>query len=143
MAQRKARYFEDLKVGDTFSYTRRIGAKDVRGFAEISGDDNPLHLDERFARTTRFGGRIVHGMLTASLISSLVGVKLGVPGVIYLGQTLNFRAPVRPGDSVTARAVVKRREAKRSRVTFETVCSVGDRVVIDGEALVIVPPRPA
>ncbi len=129
-------------IGDEVRYLRRVTDEDILSFARVSGDDNPLHLDDEFARATRFGGRIAHGMLSASFISTLVGVKLGVPGVIYLSQSLSFRAPVRPGDEVLARATVKNRDPLKKRVTFDTVCSVEETVVIDGEALVIVPSRP-
>lgn len=142
MDAQRFRYFEDLLVGDEVRYVRRITDEDIVSFARVSGDDNPLHLDEEFARTTRFGGRIAHGMLSASFISTLVGVRLGVPGVIYLKQSLVFRAPVRPGDEVTARATVRDRDPAKNRVTFDTVCTVEETVVIDGEALVIVPSRP-
>jgi 3-hydroxybutyryl-CoA dehydratase len=103
-------------------------------FAGVSTDVNAVHMDEDFARTTMFGGRIAHGMLSASLISAVLGNRLPGPGVIYLSQSLRFRAPVRPGDTVHARVTVKEVNVAKCRVVLDTVCTVGERVVIDGEA---------
>ena len=113
----------------------------MRLFADLTGDTNPLHFDDDFAERSRFGGRIVHGMCTAALISTVIGTRLPGPGCIYLSQTLRFTAPVRPGDEIVARAVVDRLIPERRRVEFETTCSVGDQIVLAGRALAQVPSR--
>jgi 3-hydroxybutyryl-CoA dehydratase len=129
-------YFEDLKVGQQATVSRTITETDLRNFSGVSGDTNPMHLSEEFAKQTVFGGTIVHGMLTASLISAVVGTKLPGPGVIYMSQTLKFLAPVRIGDTVYAQATVRQLMPERNRALLETKCYVKDTVVIDGEALV-------
>jgi 3-hydroxybutyryl-CoA dehydratase len=134
-------YFEDLTVGKTAVYARTIGPADLVMFAGISGDTNPMHLNEEYASRTMFEGTIAHGMLSASFISTVVGTRLPGPGCIYVSQSLKFRAPVRPGDTVTARATVQELIPERSRVVLHTVCTVGSTVVIDGEAVVQVPHR--
>lgn len=134
-------FFEDLEVGMTAAYARTIGPADLVMFAGISGDTNPMHLNEEYASATMFEGTIAHGMLSASFISTVVGTRLPGPGCIYVNQSLKFRAPVRPGDTVTARATVKELVPERSRVVLHTVCTVGSTVVIDGEAVVQVPHR--
>ncbi len=136
-------FFEDLEVGMTAAYARTIGPADLVMFAGISGDTNPMHLNEEYASATMFEGTIAHGMLSASFISTVVGTRLPGPGCIYVSQSLKFRAPVRPGDTVTARATVKELVPERGRVTLHTVCTVGSTVVIDGEAVVQVPHRTA
>ena len=136
-------YFEDLSVGQTAEMTRVVGAADIEAFAEVSGDMNPLHLDEAYAKTTTFGERIAHGMLSGAYISAVLGGKLPGPGVIYLSQSLRFRRPVKIGDLVRARATVKVLDANRAHVTLDTVCEVNGKTVVDGEALVIAPRRPA
>ena len=103
-------------------------------FAEVSGDDNPVHLDEEFPSKTLFKGRIAHGMLGAGFISTVVGTRLPGYGSIYVSQSLRFRAPVRIGDTVVTTATVKSIDKERKRVTMETVCAIGDKIVIDGEA---------
>jgi 3-hydroxybutyryl-CoA dehydratase len=133
--------FEDLEVGMAAEYTREVTQAGIGAFAELSGDVNPLHLDDDFARTTMFKGCIAHGILIASYISTVIGTKLPGPGCIYVTQELKFRAPVRPGDRVTARVTVAELIPEKRRVRLETICAVGERVVIDGEALVIVPSR--
>jgi 3-hydroxybutyryl-CoA dehydratase len=135
-------YFEDLSVGMTAVYARTIGPADLVMFAGISGDTNPMHLNEEYASRTMFKGTIAHGMLSASFISTVVGTRLPGPGCIYVSQSLKFRAPVRPGDTVTARATVQELIPDRSRAVLHTVCTVGATVVIDGEAVVQVPHRP-
>jgi 3-hydroxybutyryl-CoA dehydratase len=127
---------EDLAVGMTATFAKTITEADIVLFAGASGDNNAVHMNEEFARTTPFRGRIAHGMLTASVISAAVANRLPGPGAIYISQQLNFRAPVRPGDTVHARVRVREVHAERSRVVLETVCKVGDTVVIDGEAVV-------
>lgn len=134
-------YFDELSLGQSAELTRTVGARDLEAFAEVSGDTNPVHLDDAYARTTTFGGRIAHGMLSAAFISAVLGTKLPGPGAIYLSQSLRFRRPVRIGDEVTARAIVKALDAKRGHVTLETVCLVSGKAVLEGEALVLAPKR--
>jgi 3-hydroxybutyryl-CoA dehydratase len=133
--------FEDLSVGMTAAYEHTVSDADVRHFADVSGDHNPLHLDEDFAKSTRFKGRIAHGMLSASFVSTTIASRLPGPGTIYLSQNLAFRAPVRIGDRVEARVTVTDILPEKRRVMLKTVCRVGETVVIDGDALVMVPPR--
>lgn len=135
-------YLEDLKEGMSAVYTRTVAEADLERFADVSGDVNPVHLDQEYAETTMFEGRIAHGMLTASFISAALGSKLPGPGCIYLSQTLKFKAPVRPGDTVEARVVVKSVDTERGRITVETVCAVGGKPVIEGEAVLMVPRKP-
>jgi 3-hydroxybutyryl-CoA dehydratase len=132
---------EDLTVGMSATYERTVTEADVVGFADVSGDRNPVHLDEAFARQTRFKGRIAHGMLSASFLSTAIASRLPGPGTIYLTQNLSFRAPVRIGDTVEAKITVVDIIRDRARVMLKTVCRVGDTVVIDGDALVLVPGR--
>lgn len=134
-------FFEDLKVGMAATVSRTITETDLRNFSGVSGDTNPMHLNEEFARETPFGGCIVHGMLTASLISAVVGTKLPGPGCIYMSQTLRFLAPVRVGDTVYATATVRELMAEKHRVVLDTKCYVKDEIVIDGEAVIKVPSR--
>tara|TARA_R110000787_G_scaffold15635_7_gene48462 strand:+ start:302 stop:709 length:408 start_codon:yes stop_codon:yes gene_type:complete len=125
---------DELEVGQSATYERTVGEDDIVRFAEISGDDNPVHLDEEFAAKTLFKGRIAHGMLAAAFISTTVGTKLPGYGCIYVSQSLKFKAPVRIGDTVTTTATVKAVDKERKRVTMDTVCTIGDKVVVDGEA---------
>lgn len=128
----------NLKVGDTSSVSKEITDADIRAFAELSGDCNPVHLNEAFARTTRFGRRIAHGMLGASLISTVLGTKLPGEGAIYLSQTLQFLAPVFPGDTVTAKVTVTKIKASQPIITLETVCeNQHGETLIKGEAVVL------
>ena len=132
---------EDLEIGMTRSLTKEITDRDIELFAEVSTDRNPVHLDDAYAQDTIFEGRIAHGMLTAGLISAVIGEQLPGHGTVYLGQTLKFMAPVRPGDRVRAEVKVLAIDDLKRRVTLETHCSVGDRVVVKGEALVLAPSR--
>ncbi|HNH35597.1 MAG TPA: MaoC family dehydratase [Rhodocyclaceae bacterium] len=125
---------EDLAVGMTAETAKTITDADIVMFAGVSTDVNAVHMDEEFGKTTMFGGRIAHGMLSASLISAVLGNRLPGPGVIYMSQSLRFRAPVRPGDTVRAKVTVKEVVLDKGRVVLDTVCTVGDKVVIDGEA---------
>lgn len=136
-------YIEELRVGMTAFFSRAITDADVICFSQLSGDTNPVHLDERYAAMTPFNGRIVHGFLSASLISAAIALQLPGPGSIYLSQSLAFKAPVRIGDMVEARVTVQEIIAARSRVVLSTACLVGNLVVIDGEALVKAPTRAA
>src|SRR4029077_12575256 len=133
---------EDLSVGMSAVYARTVTEADIVLFAGISGDNNPVHMNEVFAKTTVFKSRIVHALLSASFVSTAIASKLPGPGSIYLSQNLRFKAPVRPGDTVEARGPITQIILAKSRVALKTVCSVGDTVVIDGEALVLVPGRP-
>jgi acyl dehydratase len=127
-----------FKVGDSAEITKTIEQADIDAFASVSGDHNPVHVDEEFAKTTRFGRRIAHGMLTASLISSVLANKLPGEGSVYLGQTLQFVAPVFPGDEVTARVTVKDIREDKPILKLETICvNQRDEIVIRGEATVL------
>ncbi|MDQ1639155.1 MAG: 3-hydroxybutyryl-CoA dehydratase [Pyrinomonadaceae bacterium] len=129
----------NLQIRDTASISRQITDADIRAFAELSGDFNPVHLDDEFARTTRFGRRIAHGMLGASLISTVLGTKLPGQGAIYLSQTLQFLAPVFPGDTITAKVTVTKIKEGKPIVTLETVCeNQRGEMLIRGEAVVLV-----
>ena len=134
-------YFEDLKIGMKATVSRTITETDLRNFSGVSGDTNPMHLNEEYAKATPFGGCIVHGMLTASLISAVIGTKLPGPGCIYMSQALKFLAPVRVGDTVYAVATIMALVPEKKRATLSTQCFVKDVVVIDGEALVKVPSK--
>jgi 3-hydroxybutyryl-CoA dehydratase len=128
-----------FKPGDTASLSKTIDDDAIRAFANASGDHNPLHLDEEFAKGTRFGKRIAHGMLSASLISAVIAHDLPGQGSIYLGQTLQFVAPVFPGDTVTARVTVTSIREDKPIIKLETICTnQRDEVVIRGEATVLV-----
>jgi 3-hydroxybutyryl-CoA dehydratase len=129
---------EDLHVGMSATYGKTVTDADIVLFAGVSGDNNAVHTNQEFAATTAFGGRIAHGMLSASFISAAIGTRMPGPGTIYLGQQLNFRAPVRPGETVNATVTVKSIDLKKARVILDTVCQVGSTVVIDGEAVVMV-----
>ena len=129
--------FEDLEPGMHASFAKTITEADIILFAGASGDNNAVHINEEFAQGTVFKGRIAHGMLTASVISAAIAGRLPGPGTVYLGQNLRFKAPVRPGDTVRATVTVKELFPEKRRVTLTTVCTVGDKVVIDGDALVM------
>lgn len=132
--------FEELEVGQNAEFTKTISSEDVARFAEITGDFNPVHLDEAAAAKSRFGGRIAHGVLTAGLISATLAGKLPGPGSIYLSQTLRFKGPVRIGDTVTARVEITELIVPKRRVKLSTVCkNQKGNVVVDGEATVLVP----
>lgn len=137
------RTFEDLTIGDSAERARTVAEADVQAFAEVSGDHNPVHLDEAFAATTPFKTRIAHGMLSAGYISALIAGELPGPGAIYLSQTLSFRRPVRLGDTVTTRVEVTALDAEKARATLKTTCAVEGKTVIEGEAVIMVPRRAA
>ncbi len=134
-------YLEDIKLGQTAVYTKTVTDADILAFAGVSGDTNPIHLSDDFAKTTMFEGRIAHGMLSASFISTLIGTRLPGPGAIYMSQNLKFLAPVKPGQTVNTRATVTDINHEKARITLHTQCMVGDEVVIEGEALIKVPLR--
>ena len=140
MADQPARGYtiDELAVGMTATYERVVSIADIEAFAAVSGDHNPVHLDDAYAKTTRFKGRIAHGLLGASFISTVLASKLPGPGTVYLGQTLAFKAPVRPGDTLEARAIVIEIRHEKKQVVLKTECRVGETVVIDGEATVLV-----
>jgi 3-hydroxybutyryl-CoA dehydratase len=135
--------FEDLHLGAEASLTRTVTLDDIKRFAEVSGDFNPLHLDEAFAAATMFKKRIAQGALVASYISAVFGMKMPGPGAIYVSQTLNFRAPVYIGDEVTAKVRVTELIEAKKRGLFHCVCTVGGKTVLEGEAVLIVPSRAA
>ena len=128
----------NFSVGDSAEITKTMEQADIDAFADVTGDHNPVHVDEEFAKTTRFGRRIAHGMLTASLISSVLANKLPGEGSVYLGQTLQFVAPVFPGDEITARVTVKEIREDKPILKLETICiNQRDEIVIRGEATVL------
>jgi 3-hydroxybutyryl-CoA dehydratase len=134
-------FFEDLSVGMTASYGKTVTEADILMYAGVSGDTNPLHLNREFAAQTPFGECIAHGMLSAGFISTVVGTKLPGPGGIYISQNLRFKAPVKVGDTVMARIEITELIPEKKRAMFKTQCLVGDTVVIDGEAQIMVPSR--
>lgn len=134
-------YFEDLKEGMRAAYAKTITDADVITFAGISGDTNPVHLNHEFASETMFEGQIAHGMLTASFISTVIGTKLPGPGCIYVSQNLRFKAPVKVGDTVTATCTVTKMIPEKHMIEMETVCSVGGKPVLNGEATIMVPTK--
>lgn len=140
---RKTYFFEDFELGMEASVARTVAEADIIAFADVTGDKNPVHLDEDYASNTMFKSRIAHGMLTAGYISAVFGMEMPGPGAIYISQTLNFRAPVRIGDAVVARARVIELLPKKRRARFECVCTVGDTTVLEGEAILMVPARPS
>ena len=134
-------FVEDLSVGMSASYAKTITDADIVLYAGISGDTNPVHLNQEYAAGTMFQGRIAHGMLTASLISTVVGTRLPGNGTIYLSQSTRFKAPVRIGQTVTARATVVEIFPEKKRVKLATQCLVQGKVILEGESLVIAPSR--
>lgn len=134
-------FFEDLALGQSASLMRTVMAGDVDLFAEVSGDTNPIHLCETFAADTRYGQRIAHGMFTASLVSALLGTRLPGPGAVYLSQSVQFLAPVRIGDVVTARVEIVELVDARRRARLFCECVADGRAVLEGEAWIAVPGR--
>ncbi|ETX30005.1 MaoC family dehydratase [Roseivivax isoporae] len=132
---------EDIEMGMTRSLQKQITDRDIELFAEVSTDRNPVHLDDDYAQETIFEGRIAHGMLTAGLISAVIGEQLPGHGTVYMGQTLKFLAPVRPGDVVHAEVRVVEIDVAKRRVTLDCHCSVDGRKVLVGEARVLAPSR--
>lgn len=135
------KFFEDLTIGQEASYTRVATDADIAAFADVSGDRNPVHLDEAFAATTPFKTRIAHGMLTASYISTVFGTRLPGPGAIFISQTLNFKAPVHIGDEVVATVRVTELIPAKKRVLFACSCKVAGKTVLEGDAVIMVPSR--
>jgi 3-hydroxybutyryl-CoA dehydratase len=134
-------FFEDLSVGMAAEMTRRASAEDVALFAQVSGDENPVHLDEAFAAATPFKQCIAHGILTASYISALLGTRLPGPGAIYLSQTLAFKRPVKVGAEVLSRVEIVALDDAKARVTLACISSVDGKSVLEGEAVVMAPRR--
>ena len=130
---------EDLEVGMMRSLQKEVTDLDIELFAQVSTDHNPVHLDEAYARDTIFEGRIAHGMLTAGLISAVIGEQLPGHGTVYMGQSLKFLAPVRPGDVVTAEVEVLEIDYAKRRVRLDTRCLVDGKPVLKGEAMVLAP----
>ena len=134
-------HFEELEVGMSAALARTITDADILMFAGVSGDTNPMHMNQELAEASMFEGRIAHGMLSASYLSTVFGTRLPGPGSIYLSQSLRFKAPVRPGDTVVARVTLTALNPARRRASFDTVCTVGGRVVLEGQAELMVPAR--
>ena len=132
---------EDLQVGQSAERAHVVTEADIAAFAELSGDANPVHMDEAYAAATQFKGRIAHGMLSATYISAVLGETLPGHGAIYISQNLSFRRPVRIGDEVTARVTVTAIDTDKARVSLDTACLVGGKPVIGGEAVLMVPRR--
>lgn len=143
MDELRGKYIDEINEGMTAVFSKTVTEADIVLFAGVSGDTNPVHLDEDYARPTMFKGRIAHGMLTAGFISAVFGTKLPGPGCIYMSQSLKFKAPVRAGDTVVARVTATAVDRDKARVTFATTCKVKDAVVLEGEAMLMVPRRPA
>jgi 3-hydroxybutyryl-CoA dehydratase len=142
MDELRGKYLDEISEGMTAVFSKTVTEADIVLFAGITGDTNPVHLDEEFAKPTMFKGRIAHGMLTAGFVSAVFGTKLPGPGCIYLSQNLKFKAPVKIGDTVKARVTVSAIDQAKARVTFATTCHVGELIVLDGEAQLMVPRRP-
>lgn len=130
---------EEIEIGMNVSYSQTITDEDVKSFAEISGDKNPVHLDEEYAEKSRYKKRIAHGLMTASYFSALFGTKIPGEGCVYVSQSLNFKRPVYIGDMVTATVEVTSVDLVKKRVFFKTICKVKNKVVTDGEAELFVP----
>lgn len=133
--------FEALSVGMSASVGRTVSEADILMFAGVSGDTNPVHVDGEFAASSMFGQRIAHGMLSAAYISTVFGTKLPGPGCIYLSQSLKFKAPVKIGDTVLATVTVKELNVEKRKALFDTVCTVAGKVVLEGQAEILVPAR--
>ncbi|MEM8978413.1 MAG: MaoC family dehydratase [Pseudomonadota bacterium] len=132
---------EDIEIGMTRNLRKVVTDRDIEMFAEVSTDHNPVHLDDDYARDTIFEGRIAHGMLTAGLISAVIGEQLPGHGTVYLGQSLKFLAPVRPGDMVNAVVTVTDMDIAKRRVQLDTFCEIDGKKVLRGEATVLAPSR--
>ncbi|MBP7064651.1 MaoC family dehydratase [Ferrovibrio sp.] len=135
-------FLEDMSVGMSAMFSKTVTEADILLFAAVSGDTNPVHIDQEFAEASMFKGRIAHGMLSASLLSTVFGTKLPGPGCIYLAQNLRFKAPVRLGETVKAKVTVTEIVEDKRRVKFDCECRVGNTVVVDGDATLMVNRRP-
>ncbi len=134
---------EEIEIGQSAERMHTVTEADIQAFADLSGDHNPVHLDEAYAQTTPFKGRIAHGMLSAAYISATIAGDLPGPGSIYIAQTLSFRRPVKIGDTVLTRVTIVGIDQEKARVTIKTECLVGAKAVIEGEAVVMVPRKDA
>ena len=141
MASAGGYFIEDLKVGQSETFGKTVTDADIVLYAGVSGDTNPVHLDDEYAAETMFKGRIAHGMLSAAFISTVIGTKLPGPGCIYVNQSLKFKAPVKAGDTVAAHCEITELLPEKKFIVLKTQCIVGDKVVIDGEATIMVPSR--
>ena len=141
MSYKEGYKFEDLSIGMTHQTEHVITEKDIELFAEVSGDRNPLHMDEEFAKQTAFGQRIAHGALTASYISGILGNDLPGPGSIFVGLNMRFRRPVYLGSHATVKVEVTEMKERGNRVTLKVSCNVDGKAAISGEAMVMVPKR--
>ena len=140
---RKTYFFENLELGMEASFAKTVTEADINTFAEVTGDKNPVHLDEAYASKTIFKTRIAHGMLTAGYLSAVFGIELPGPGAIYVTQTLNFRGPVKIGDKVIAKVKVAELFPAKRRARFDCICTVEGKAVLEGEAILMIPARPA
>ncbi len=138
----KGVFFEDLSVGQEASLSNTVTESVINAFADVSGDHNPVHVDADYAAGTMFKERIAHGMLSAAYISAVFGMKLPGPGAIYISQTLNFKAPVKIGATVVTTVRVVELVPEKKRARFSCVCTVDDKPVVEGEAVLMVPKRP-
>ncbi|MCB1505775.1 MAG: MaoC family dehydratase [Hyphomicrobiaceae bacterium] len=143
MSTTKSYCIEDLSVGMEASMSKTVGDADIVAFAELSGDRNPVHLDAEYAAKTMFKERIAHGMLSAAYISAVFGMQMPGPGAIYMSQTLQFKAPVKIGDTVVTTVKVTEVIPEKKRAKFECVCAVNGKPVLTGEAMLMVPSRGA
>lgn len=134
---------ESIQPGMVETMTRTITDTDVRAFAELSGDHNPVHLDDAYAATTPFGRRIAHGVMSAGFFSALFASRLPGPGAVYLSQSMSFRRPIYVGDTIEVSIEVKAVDPRRRRVQFGTTCRVGGKVAVSGEAEILIPAPPA
>ncbi|MFW9974430.1 MAG: MaoC family dehydratase [Candidatus Thorarchaeota archaeon] len=133
----KVARYEDIKIGDSAEVEHTITKEDIQTFGDLSGDYNPLHFNDEWAKQTMFGGRIAHGILTAALISNVIGMKLPGTGTIYLSQQMRFRKPVKINDTITARVEVIEKNDEKERISLRTICTnQDDATVLDGEAIV-------
>ena len=135
-------YIDQLKPGMSASFEKTVTERDVELFGEVSGDLNPVHFDEEYARKTIFRGRIAHGVLSLSYVSKVLGMDMPGPGTVFMSATTRFKAPVRIGDTVTTTCTVKEVLPEKRRVMFDCVCKVKDMVVVEAETLVMAPARP-
>ena len=131
--------FEDIKIGMSESYSQTITDADIKYFAGISGDHNPIHMSDEYAEKSRFKKRIAHGLISASFFSALFGTRLPGEGCVYVNQSLNFKKPIYLNDTVTATVTVNEMDLKKRRVFFDTVCKVKNKIVIYGNAELYVP----
>ena len=134
-------FIDELKPGMSDSLTKTVTERDVELFGQVSGDRNPVHFDEEYAKGTIFKSRIAHGMLSASYVSTVLGMQMPGPGTIFMSATTRFKAPVRIGDTVVTTCTVREVNVEKRRVMFDCVCKVGNKTVVEGEALVMAPSR--